>query len=182
MKIGSQFYLDYLPESRYPDSKIYNQIVRLHKPDGGINVDTWKYCVEVSEAMRLKEDPAAVDEYKKTDIVFDKYFGHYAYIIRDDDFKVYAWGFFLLGQFRKEFGTHIKHASIQFFTRQSERGKGFGSTLFSEAIDLAKLNRIQFLFYYAANDNKWFFHKMKERYRGNGIILKNIYKDLDVFL
>lgn len=168
--------LEYLKTNEFPEKKIYNQVVRLHLPNGGINVDTWKYCVNVNIAKRL-HSKKKVKEFQRTDTVFDKIASHKAFIIRDKETnKVVSWALLVTGYFYEH--PYEKMATIQFYSRPNIRGQGLGSKMFNECEKQLIKMGINTCYYYPCNANKWFFHKMKKRSKSN-IEYKNIYKDVE---
>jgi len=167
--------IKYLKSNSYPNKKIYNQIVRLHKPNGGINVATWKFCTMIAAALKKKENVFSVKEPYNADMFFDEYYDHYTFYIRDKKTKkILSWALVVLGKFKYD---DELNASIQFYSRPNIRGQGLGSAMFKEAIRIADIENVKNCFYYPSNDNKWFFHKMK-KYVPKNIIMQNVYRDL----
>ena len=166
---------EFLNSVEFPRTKIYNQIVRLHRPSGGINVGTWKYCTKLAQAQAKNQDWTKIKQPYNSDFFFDDYIDHVTYVIKEfGTDHVLAWALITIGKFN---GKRSKAASIQFFSRPNIRGLGLGSKLFKEAIVIAKEQNIKTLFTYNCNSNKWFFKKM-QKYVPKKIKVCNVYTNI----
>lgn len=167
-----------LKSTDFPEPKVYNQIVRLHLPDGGINVHTWKWCTMfkhlLSKNIIIDEDDIEQDD--QTDMFFDHYVNHQAYCVLDDKDKVYGWAIVLIGTFDSD--PNKKFGAIQFFTRPQARGKGIAKRLFLKCFDYLEKNNAKGIFYYASMQNRNFFRKMRS-ILPKPFKLLNIYKELN---
>lgn len=163
---------------KFPEPKLYNQIVRLHLPSGGINVHTWKWCTQYKYLLSkgLVYDESHLDQDTQTDMFFDHYVNHQTYCIVDDKDYVYGWAIVLIGTF--ENNPSKKFGAIQFFTRPQARGKGIAKKLFIKCLDYLEKNNVRGIFYYASMQNRNFFHKMRSLIP-KPLKLMNIYKELN---
>lgn len=197
--------LDYrfhcLPKTgKWPVDWIYRQIVRMHRP-GGIIVDTWKQCVVVEQMTRkhiktewtiptecYDNDEYTDDavEFKKifpqADCVFDCYEQHRAFCVIDKkkQNKLLGWFLIMVGKFDSDEDYDL-HATVQFFTKNSARGRGLGKAMFKKAVEQATLLGVNGKFFvYSDKTNTHFFRKMK-KYVPDTMQFQNIYTEKKLF-
>lgn len=154
--MNKRFKIEKLPKKELPDTKILNQLKQCQRKHGLI-YSTYKSLI-------LKKDTI------NSDILFDKINNFNAYCIKDTfkNDEIVSWCIYIKGEIENNRGIQS-----MYFTRPLYRGLGLGSLLFSKVVNYAKKSGLP-IWIYPYNDNKWFFRKIKNKYKN--IIIENIYK------
>lgn len=169
-----------LKSTDFPEKDIYNKLVRLKLPGGGVITETWKACVKYRHAKRTshysEEDYSVFGKSALCDNFYDTYIDHKAYYATDEFGRILGWAFVMIGSFDKN--PYKIFGSIQFFTKTAVRGKGVARSLFVKCLNYLRSKNVTNIFYYSSRSNKGFFNKMAKTYLDKNERLLDVYENL----